>query len=181
MARYKNTTTDELNSTVEAQETLKENKIDSLDEPYKPKNQLYIPEEAKKAYKKKGFELQWIRIFAPRTTELDSTNIISKEADEYSFVPRSEIPGINTAMSSYFKDRLDQSHNGLYVVGELALAKVPIKRLKEKRKYLDNLVKARHQAIIGDLRKANAMPSSDRGEGWKIESPSGRSRDADFG
>lgn len=43
MARYKNTTTDELNSTVEAQETLKENKIDSLDEPYKPKKSTVYP------------------------------------------------------------------------------------------------------------------------------------------
>lgn len=179
MARYKKT--DELNSSVEIQEGLEKETIESLDEPYKPKSQLYIPEEARELYRSKGYELQWVRIFTPRTTELDSTNIIAKEADLYSFVPREEIPGINVAMSSYFKDRLDQSHNGLYVVGELALAKVPIKRLKEKRKYLDNLVKSRHQAIIGDLRKANALPSTDRGEGWKIEVPASRSRDADFG
>lgn len=173
--------TDELDGNVETQEVLDSMELETLDEPYKPRNQLYIPEAAREKYKKLGYELRWVRLFHPRTTELDTTNIIGKEADQYTFVPRKDLPGLENSMTSYFKDKLDSSHNGLYVVGELALAKVSIKRLQQKREYLERLVTSRHQAIIGDLRKANAMPSSDRGEGWKIEVPTSRSRDTEFG
>lgn len=174
----------ELETTLDEQEAIVEevNEIDPLDEPYRPVGQLHIPEEAVNLYKEKGFDLHWVRIHVPSSNgELDFKNIQKKEADLYEFVPRQEIPGLKRTMTSYFGDDVLKGEHGLYVVGELALAKIPHRRIQSKRRYIDQRTQSRSTAIVNDLRKNNLMPDANRGEGWKVEHGNSKGNDTSFG
>jgi len=141
-----------------------------LDEPYKPVSQLHIPQEAVDHYARQGFDLHWVRIYQPNSHgTLDGKNIQQKENDRYQFIPRSEIPGLGKAMTSYFGNKLDTSSHGLYVVGDLALAKIPTVFKEKKKDFLAQRTRDRSEAVIHDLRKNNLLPNKERGEGWKIE------------
>lgn len=167
---------DELNSTVEDLET--------LDEPYRPVSQLHVPEEAKRRFAAEGYDVQWIRVIVPNSNgSLDSQNIIKKESDQYEFIPRSEIEGLGKAMTSYFGEEIDKGNHGLYIVGDLALAKVRFSRLKKKREYIDRRTQDKSRSIVDDLRRNKVLPSADREEGWSVETTRQpvEGRDTEFG
>lgn len=166
---------DELTTTVAELET--------LDEPYRPVSQLHVPEVARKRLNAEGYDVQWIRVIVPNSNgALDSQNIIKKESDQYEFIPRSEIDGLSKAMTSYFGDEIDKSSHGLYIVGDLALAKVKFSHLERKRKYVDQRTQDKSKSIVDDLRRNKVLPASEREEGWKIETtqPNG-GRNTEFG
>lgn len=152
-----------------------------LEENYKPPSQLFIPPNAIEKFAAQGFELQWARVYVPRTQgELDLNNISKKEADGFEFVTRDEIPGLKDKMSSYFGDKID-THGGLYIVGDQALVKIPYARVALKRKYIDKRTISRSKAVMADLRNNQAEPSRDRNEGIMVQQERPQSRDVDFG
>jgi hypothetical protein len=157
---------------------------DMLDENYRSVAQTYIPEEAKKLYKEKGWELLWVRVYKPHSDELDSKHIQKNENDMITFVPRGEVPGLSDAMSKHFGEQLSDSSHGLYIVGDVALAKWPIARKKQREEFVNNRTRSRSQAVINDLRKNSVMPDSSREEGWSTvrEQPKARTDvDVEFG
>lgn len=175
---------DELNSTIDEIETLEEMNYapEVLDEEYKAVNQLYVPEEARAKYAELGYDLHWIRIYVPNSQgQLDLKNIQKKESDLYDFVPRSEIPGLKKTMSSYFGDKITEGDHGLYIVGDLALAKFPFARRAAKRRFLDERIKSRSKALISDLRKNSLMPDSKSGEKFETIREQPKSREVEFG
>ena len=131
-----------------------------LEENYKPPSQLHIPLAAKEKFANLGYDLQWARIYVPRTQgELDLNNISKKEADMYEFVTREEIPGLSEKMSGHFKDKID-NQGGLYIVGDQAMVKVPFSRIEAKRKYINQRTKSRSDAVMSDLRNNNVAPDA---------------------
>lgn len=155
---------------------------DYLEESYEQVNLLYIPEEAKRHYASKGFDLQWVRIYEPGSHgNLDGGHIQRRENDRYTFVPRNEIPGLGKAMSSYFGEQLETNSQGLYIIGDLALAKFPIARKKAKREWLDNRVQARSKAILGDLARNKVSPNAAHGEKFETVRQQPKGNTVDFG
>lgn len=174
---------DELDTDIEQEESLQEEYVEpNFEEPYKPVNQLYVPEEAKEKFKELGFDLQWVRIYAPNSNgALDSKHIQRKEADFYEFVKRKEIPGLKDAMTSFFGEELNQNSHGLYIVGDLALAKFPLKRKEQKKRYNQAKVRSRTKAVIHDLRKNAVMPDKTAGEKIETVREQPGQRDVEFG
>jgi hypothetical protein len=176
-------TNEELETNLDQTETIQEEYAPEYeDEDYKQVNQLNVPEEARDHFDGLGFDLQWVRIYDPDTQgKLDLKNIQVKENDQYTFVPRAEVPGLKKAMSSYFGEELDDGSHGLYVIGDLALAKFPKSRQLAKRKFLAQRTNSRSRAIVDDLRKNSLMPSSDRGEKIEIVQERPKARNVEFG
>ena len=179
---------DELEMSLDAQITEKSDKSlnvgmpKELPEQYKPVSQLTVPQKAVDHFKAQGYSLQWVRIKEPGAHgALDLKNIQKKEMEGYTFVPRSEIPGIRESMTSFFQDQMADSSHGLYVIGDLALAKFPLDKAKAKRKYNEARVRERSKAIIDDLRKNSVMPSREHGEGISTVRDAPRARSTNFG
>jgi len=185
MTKSKNNDTEILEVDLDTAETLEAQDVyedEELEEVYKPISQLHVPQEAKDAFRQKGYELHWIRINVPGSGELDSKNIIMKEHDGYEPVRREEIPGLKKTMKSFFGEKLSDGAHGLYVIKDVALFKISHKRLEAKRRYVSDRTASRSKAIINDLRKNKVLPSTERGEGWKIETNRPKSsRDTQFG
>lgn len=177
---------DELETTVDEVEAIEKNYAPTdLEESYKPVSQLFIPEEAKQFYKERGFDLQWVRINVPNSQgQMDLKNIQKKEADRYEFVLRKDVPGLSQSMTGFFGDKISNGDHGLYIVGDVALAKFPLARKEAKRAFLRRRTEARSQAIIKDLKKNNLLPNKDADEKIEIfrDSPkSNNSKKIDFG
>jgi len=153
-----------------------------LPEEYTPVNQLNVPEEAKHHFKAKGYDLHWVRIYAGVSGELDMANIQRKQAAGYSFVERREVPGLTQEMSGLFLKTLEDSPvANLYIVGDLALAKIPSEKVKAKRRFIEEQTRSKNRAIIDDLRRNSVMPDATRGETIKIERHQPKARDVGFG
>ena len=171
-----------INETLDASEGVDiETAPEELPENYRNVKQLHLPQEAIDAYAEKGWELLWVRIY-DKNMQLDLKNIQMYENDMVTFVPRSEVPGLSKAMSSYFGNEVAEGSHGLYVVGDLALAKWPKTRKKQREEYVNNRTLSRSRAVINDLRKNNVLPNAERGEGWDTvrEQPKPR-EDVNFG
>ena len=173
----------ELDSTVDEMEFIEDSYApDELLETYKPVNQLFVPEAAKEKFRAQGFDLQWVRIYQPNSNgQMDFKNIQKKENDMYQFVLKSEIPGIKKAMTGFFTDQLTDNINGLYIVGDLALAKFPLARKEAKKQYNENKTKARSKALIDDLKKNRLMPDVNAGEKFETTREQPKGREVSFG
>lgn len=157
-------------------------RLPEIEEVYAPVNQLHVPDEAKRKFQAEGFSLQWIRIYSGISGEFDVSNIQKKEAAGFTFVKRSEIPGLTSGMSGLFKKEAKDPTSELYIIGDLALAKIPTEKVIAKRKYIEQQTRARNRAIIDDLRKNSVMPDASRGEEFKTTRSRGpNSRDVGFG
>jgi len=175
----------ELNTTVDEMETLEiDYAPEALDEPYKPVHQLYIPDEARELYESKGFDLQWVRIYVPNTQgQIDKKNVQQKEGDQYTFVLRSEVPGLTKAMVGFFGQELADESSELYIVGDLALAKFPLARKASKKRYNEQRMQSRSKAIVHDLRKNDLSPDKSAGEKFETvrQQPQGPRGNVEFG
>lgn len=184
MAFIKKTKTDELSDTVDEIEKLDESfNIEELPEEYKQVDLLYVPQEAKDYYAGLGFDLQWIRVYETANGGYDLKNINRKEGDMYQFVPREEIPGLKKTMSSYFGEEVTRGQHGLYIVGDCALAKFPMARKAQKRRWIDEKTRSRSRAVIDDLKKNRLSPDAAHGEKFIIErdNPKTKGYDVEFG
>ena len=154
-----------LDSSLDTLEALSEveDEIEELDEPYRPAGIMYVPEETREYFDERGYDVQWVRIHAAGSNgQIDRKNIQMKEAEGFEFILREEVRGLGKKMSGYFdtlEDHRDPT-NGLYVVGDVALAKIKKTKLVAKRRYIDNLTTARKRAIISDLRKNSVSPDA---------------------
>ena len=161
---------DELETNLDEMEGLEfEAEFDEdLDEPYKEATHLYIPPKAAEHFAEQGYELRWVTIYSsPDRGALDVKNINKKEQSGYQFVKREEIPGLSGALTSFFGEKLTAGDHGLYVIGEMALAKISFARVDARRRHLEDKTKARNKAIIEDLRKNNVLPNAVQGGEFK--------------
>lgn len=146
----------------------------TLDETYKPPSQLEIPQKAVRRFSREGYDLQWVRIYIDNGS-LDINNIRKKEADKYVFLTKEEVPEMTgSVLGNHFKEEVEK-HKDLIVVGDLALAKVPLAHIDAKRRHYESLTKDRNRAIISDLRNNDL-----RGE-FRTTRDLPRSREVDFG
>lgn len=162
---------DELNINLDETESLDMGYVDEeLEETYKPSSHLHVPQKAVDFYAEQGFELRWIRFFSsPDRGAYDVKNVSRKEAEGYTFVKRTDVPGLTDALTSFFGEKLAIADHGLYMIGEMALAKIPVAKVEAKQKYLENQTRSRNRAIIEDLRKNDVLPNKSRGEEFKTE------------
>jgi hypothetical protein len=183
MAKKNNTTSLDapLVESLDEQLTISGKVQEELPEEYTTEGILIIPDEARNYYASQGYALHWIRIYSDANGTLDLQNIQKKEASKYSFVMRDEVPGLSETMSSFFKDKIKDNTYGLYVVGMVALAKVPVSRMKAKRQALDEMTRARSRAIIDDLRRNALLPNQMAGEKFETVRQQPRPRNVEFG
>ncbi len=141
-----------------------------LDESYRPASHLHVPKEAVEHYNEQGFDLRWVAIYSsPDRGSYNVKNITKKENEGYTFVKRDEIPGLSNALSSFFGEQLAAGDHGLYVIGEMALAKIPHSKIEARTRFLEDMTRAKSRAIIEDLRKNDVLPNKNRGEEFKTE------------
>jgi hypothetical protein len=84
-------------------------------------------------------------------------------------------------MSSYFGEGVAEGQHGLYIVGDLALAKFPLVRKAAKRRHLQERTRLRSKALISDLRKNDLMPDRNSGEKFETIRDQPKSREVEFG
>lgn len=148
---------DEMNTSLDAQslELTKDTPLDDLSENYRPSGLLDIDERIIKHFKSQGYDLQWVRIYNPDGS-LDGKHIRAKEADGYVFIEEKDLPKgvLQTQLSGYFGEELNK-HEGLTVIGDLALAKIPTSRVKAKRQYHEQRTRERSRGIVNDIKNAS--------------------------
>lgn len=150
-----------------------ETEMPVLEENYAPGSVLNVPEKVRQKFAEEGYDLFWVRVYVDNA--LDGKHILQKEREGYSFVRSEEIGNaMSSSLSSFFGKELNK-HEGLVLIGDLALAKIS-KKLKE-RKTLEKEEKTRmrNKGIIRDMRE-----NSIKGEYRTTRSGSQEDRDVEF-
>jgi len=139
-----------------------------LPENYLRSELMFVPDVARQLYKEKGYDLQWVRIKEPGSTDaLDSVNIQKKSTQGYSFVKREEVPGLDEEIISVFGDAVTDSR-GLYIIGDSALAKIPLSFIEASKKKKAEVIRQRTESVKSDLRKNQVAPSAAHGEEFDL-------------
>jgi hypothetical protein len=158
-----------------------QDEVDFLDETYEPPTQLFVPKAMIERYRQEGFELHWVRVIDPGTGKLDVVNIRAKEQDMYTFINSNEAKEMQQqGLKSFFPEEEINLHTGLLQIGDVALAKIPIGRKQQKRRYYDNLNRKSNEALLHDL-KSHAIGDKSRGDVFTTERTQPTVRSTEFG
>lgn len=113
-----------------------------------------IPEEFRDEMKAKGFHLRWIRF--KLNGEADIKNIQKRVREGFMLVKADEVASYMPHIEILPKfGRLDETD--LVVDGDLALAKIPLFKLRARQQYFGQVTKAKSDAIDQMLGKASVQ------------------------
>lgn len=113
---------------------------------WKDPNQLDVPESVVEYFKGEGYGLRWIRVIDPETKKPDSKNVYDRQREGYEFVRAEEVPSWEYAPS------LDIGKWGdLIVIGDLALAKLPLEIDRDRKRKMREKTQAISNAIEQEL------------------------------
>ena len=118
---------------------------------YREPNLLDIPESVTSRFEDQGMKLRWIRTTLKGGD--DYTNVGKRMAEGWEFVSLEEVPEL--AHTSAIKD--EGRYKGTVCRGDLALAKLPIKRAEARQRHFENA-----SAEMVDAGNAQLENSSDR-------------------
>lgn len=134
---------------------------------WKEPNELDVPESLSRRLKSEGFGTRWIRVL--QEGKPDPVNVMTKMREGYAFVTKDEAPEwVEAPFQEYGK------HGNIIVIGDLALAKLPLDISQSRTRQMQEKTKALTDAIDRQLtenRKLNGvMPISNRGSSSKVYS-----------
>lgn len=134
---------------------------------WKEPNELEVPESLTKRLTSEGFGTRWIRIMLEGKP--DPVNVMTKMREGYEFVRKDEAPEWVGAPTLDYG-----THGNLIVIGDLALAKLPLDISRSRTRQMQERTKALTDAIdrqLSENRNLNrAMPISNRGSSSKVYS-----------
>ena len=112
---------------------------------WKEPNELEVPEEVLARLKAEDCEPRWIRILLEGRE--DANNIMTRLREGYQFVKRDSVEDVWPEVPSYEHAK----HGKLIVVGDLALAKLPISISNSRKKAMRNKTQELTEAIDRNL------------------------------
>ena len=137
-----------------ARNTTRENQTRELetreedDYEYREPNLLDIPDSIKNRFEDQGMTLRWIRISLKGSD--DYTNVGKRLAEGWQFVSLDEVPEMgHTSMV-----RNEGRYSGTVCRGDLALAKLPIKRALSRQRHFENASAEMVEAVNSQLEGA---------------------------
>lgn len=132
---------------------------------WKEPNELDVPESLTRRLQSEGFGTRWIRIMLEGKP--DPVNVMTRMREGYEFVRKDEAPEWKGAPSLDYGE-----HGNIIVIGDLALAKLPLDISKSRTRQMQERTRALADAIDRQLqenRQLNrAMPISNRGSSSKV-------------
>lgn len=102
-------------------------------EGYRPGSELDIPQEVIEMFANENMHLRWIRYST--AGQDDSRNISKRRREGYEFVQKQELPEKYRDMFDATKIR---GNNQIVCIGDLVLAKIPVKNMKARQKYYED-------------------------------------------
>jgi len=134
---------------------------------WKEPNELEVPESLVRRLKSEGFGTRWIRILLEGKP--DPVNVMTKMREGYEFVRKDEAPEWVGAPAMDYG-----SHGNIIVIGDLALAKLPLdiseSRTRQMAEKTQSLTDAINRQLQENRRLNQAMPISNRGSSSKVYS-----------
>lgn len=132
---------------------------------WKEPNELDVPESLSRRFKSEGFGTRWIRVMLEGKP--DPVNVMTRLREGYEFVRKDEAPEWPEAPSMEYG-----THGNLIVIGDLALAKLPLDISQSRTRQMQERTRALADAIdrqLNENRQLNrAMPISNRGSSSKV-------------
>jgi hypothetical protein len=134
---------------------------------WKEPNELDVPESLVRRLKSEGFGTRWIRVLLEGKP--DPVNVMTKMREGYAFVSKDEAPEwVGAPVMDY------GNHGNIIVIGDLALAKLPLDISESRTRQMHEKTKSLADAIdrqLSENRKLNGvMPISNRGSSSKVYS-----------
>ena len=132
---------------------------------WKEPNELDVPESLSRRFNSEGFGTRWIRVMLEGKP--DPVNVMTRLREGYEFVRKDEAPEWPEAPSMEYG-----THGNLIVIGDLALAKLPLDISESRTRQMAERTRALADAIdrqLAENRQLNrAMPISNRGSSSKV-------------
>ena len=137
-------------------ETLREETTREQEWTFEEPDALAIPDNVLERFDNEGMALRWIRISLKGQDDI--TNVGKKQQAGWVFVTPDEVPEM--AVTSFVRD--EGRYLGTVCRGDLALAKMPIGKVKARRKFYENKAGNMMDAVNAQLMKSSdsRMPIS---------------------
>lgn len=114
---------------------------------YREPNLLDIPESVEERFLNQGLKLRWIRVL--QKGQDDYQNVGKRLAEGWQFVPVEEVPELQH--TSFVRE--EGRYLGAVCRGDLALAKMPLKKAQNRQAYYEGqsqeMVEAVNQQLMG--------------------------------
>ena len=134
---------------------------------WKEPNELEVPESLTRRLKSEGYGTRWIRITLEGKS--DPVNVMTRLREGYEFVRKDDAPEWVGAPTMDYG-----SHGNIIVIGDLALAKLPLDNSEARTRQIGERTQSLTDAInrqLAENRNLNrAMPVSNRGSSSKVYS-----------
>ena len=134
---------------------------------WKEPNELEVPPNLVKRLEGEGFGTRWVRIMLEGKP--DPVNVMTRMREGYEFVRKDQAPEWPDAPSVDYG-----SHGNIIVIGDLALAKLPLDISRSRTRQMQERTRALTDAIdrqLAENRNLNrALPISNRGTSSKVYS-----------
>ena len=134
---------------------------------WKEPNELDVPESLSRRFKSEGFGTRWIRVMLEGKP--DPVNVMTRLREGYEFVRKDDAPEWVGAPTMDYG-----SHGNIIVIGDLALAKLPLDISESRTRQIGERTQSLTDAInrqLAENRNLNrAMPVSNRGSSSKVYS-----------
>lgn len=134
---------------------------------WKEPNELEVPESLTRRLKSEGYGTRWIRITLEG--KADPVNVMTRLREGYEFVRKDDAPEWVGAPTMDYG-----SHGNIIVIGDLALAKLPLDISESRTRQIGERTQSLTDAInrqLAENRNLNrAMPVSNRGSSSKVYS-----------
>lgn len=117
---------------------------------YSPPSEFEIPEEVKNKFEAEGYHLRFIRVLLEDKD--DFKNVARRRREGYEFVKISELPEYFQGLyeSKNFGNAA-QKYSGIVMVGDLALAKLPIENKEARDRYYRDVAIGNEAAVRSRL------------------------------
>ncbi len=134
---------------------------------WKEPNELEVPESLTRRLKSEGYGTRWIRITLEGKS--DPVNVMTRLREGYEFVRKDDAPEWVGAPTMDYG-----SHGNIIVIGDLALAKLPLDISESRTRQIGERTQSLTDAInrqLAENRNLNrAMPVTNRGSSSKVYS-----------
>lgn len=132
---------------------------------WKEPNELDVPESLLRRLHSEGFGTRWIRILLEGKP--DPVNVMTRMREGYEFVRKDDAPEWSEAPSLEYGN-----HGNIIVIGDLALAKLPLDISESRTRQISERTRALADAVdrqLDENRRLNGtMPISRRGSSSKV-------------
>lgn len=133
----------------------KTREADRRETTYTPPSEYEIPDEIREKFESEGYHLRYIRVLLEDKD--DFKNVAKRRREGYEFVTVRELPEHLQGLYEVKNfGTAAQKYSGVVMVGDLALAKLPIEKFHARQRYYANL------AIQSELAQRSKLDSDSK-------------------